>query len=143
MREEAKNDTDDPYRLLMAIDVVVNKVSLHLLEASGDEILLAFTKLTRSCVSVFPTTTDVTLYTEEYGINMPAGLLLQAGTGTATTSVPETLAFRFTSNPQDKPDVDSALKLTMAPTFVTFEKSALDRLQQFVTFGSDDEENNK
>jgi len=48
MREEAKNDTDDPYRLLMAIDVVVNKVSLHLLEASGDEILLAFTKLTRS-----------------------------------------------------------------------------------------------
>ena len=138
-KAQGDDDDDDPYKVRIAIDAVVNSLALKLVDGNGDEVAHSYMKLARSCVSLFSETMDMSLHTSEYGMSMETGLQIQAGVNN-DSAIEDTLDIKFTLKPQDKP-VDSALAVVMAPIYVTFEKPALDRLQAFLLSGADDDAN--
>ena len=128
-------ESSDPLQLLTQVALTVSETSVQLVDDDGTVATLSAT-LMRLGLHTFQAMMSAWCSVDSMALVTPATDLIR--TGALSDEESHFLHIGYTSRPHET-DIDHAVKIRMAPAYVTYDIAALERFQRFFTISADDD----
>ncbi len=127
-------DSSDPLQLLTHIQMMVRKMSLQLTDANG-MIAMTSARMLGLSLQTFKVMRVAQCMIEAAGVATPEHDVIK--TGALSESEANFLHVEYKMQPHDT-DVDHAVKVRMAPAYVTYDLAIVERVQAFAQVSGDE-----